>query len=131
MPVDLRVRFLHPTGAIGPGKIALLEAIDRTGSISAAARSLDMTFRRAWFLVETMNTAFRDPVIRTSVGGREGGGAGLTPLGQEVVARYRRTQEEARKVAEPHLRWLDEVLKEEAPEAKAATGTAGTKPAAG
>lgn len=113
MAADLRIRFLHPSGAIGPGKIALLEAIDRTGSISAAARSLDMTFRRAWFLVETMNTAFREPVIRTSVGGREGGGAGLTPLGQEVVARYRQTQEEARKAAEPHLRWLDEVLKED------------------
>ncbi|WP_372398166.1 LysR family transcriptional regulator [Azospirillum sp. HJ39] len=113
MATDLRVRFLHPSGAIGPGKIALLEAIDRTGSISAAARSLGMTFRRAWFLVETMNTAFREPVIRTSVGGREGGGAGLTPLGQEVVARYRQVQEEARKAAEPHLRWLDETLKAE------------------
>ncbi|WP_042704659.1 winged helix-turn-helix domain-containing protein [Azospirillum sp. B506] len=127
MPADLRVRFLHPSGAIGPGKIALLEAIDRTGSISAAARSLDMTFRRAWFLVETMNTAFREPVIRTSVGGREGGGAGLTPLGQEVVARYRQTQEEARKAAEPHLRWLEGVLKDN-------TGgetDAGTEPPAG
>ncbi|MBP2301654.1 winged helix-turn-helix domain-containing protein [Azospirillum picis] len=113
MSTDLRVRFLHPSGAIGPGKIALLEAIDRTGSISAAARSLDMTFRRAWFLVETMNTAFREPVIRTSVGGREGGGAGLTALGQEVVARYRQVQEEARRAAEPHLRWLDQALKED------------------
>jgi len=111
MASDIRVRFLHPSGAIGPGKIALLEAIDRSGSISAAARSLKMTFRRAWFLVETMNTAFREPVVRTSVGGREGGGAGLTPLGQEVVARYRQVQEEARKAAAPHLDWLDGVLK--------------------
>ncbi|CAO3418081.1 winged helix-turn-helix domain-containing protein [Azospirillum endophyticum] len=131
MPADLRVRFLHPSGAIGPGKIALLEAIDRTGSISAAARSLDMTFRRAWFLVETMNTAFREPVIRTSVGGREGGGAGLTPLGQEVVARYRQTEEEARKAAEPHLRWLNGVLKEDAPETSAATDAVGMEPPAG
>ena len=111
MTSDIRVRFLHPLGAIGPGKIALLEAIDRDGSISAAARSQAMTFRRAWFLVETMNTAFREPVVRTSVGGREGGGAGLTPLGQEVVARYRRMEEEARKAAAPHLAWLDGVLK--------------------
>lgn len=115
MASDIRVRFLHPSGAIGPGKIALLEAIDRTGSISAAARALDMTFRRAWFLVETMNSAFRDPVVKTSVGGREGGGAGLTPLGQEVVARYRRVQEDARKAAAPHLEWLDGVLKEPPP----------------
>ncbi|BAI70922.1 molybdenum-binding transcriptional regulator [Azospirillum sp. B510] len=131
MHADLRVRFLHPSGAIGPGKIALLEAIDRTGSISAAARSLDMTFRRAWFLVETMNTAFREPVIRTSVGGREGGGAGLTALGQEVVARYRRTEEEARKVAEPHLRWLEETLKEQEADAPAGDDTAATEPPAG
>jgi molybdate transport system regulatory protein len=115
MASDIRVRFLHPSGAIGPGKIALLEAIDRTGSISAAARALDMTFRRAWFLVETMNSAFREPVVRTSVGGREGGGAGLTPLGQEVVARYRQVQEDARKAAAPHLDWLDSALKEPPP----------------
>ena len=116
MASDIRVRFLHPSGAIGPGKIALLEAIDRTGSISAAARALGMTFRRAWFLVETMNSAFRDPVVKTSVGGREGGGAGLTPLGQEVVARYRRVQEDARKAAAPHLEWLDGALKEPPPD---------------
>ena len=79
MASDIRVRFLHPSGAIGPGKIALLEAIDRTGSISAAARALGMTFRRAWFLVETMNSAFRDPVVKTSVGGREGGGGEYAP----------------------------------------------------
>lgn len=123
MASDIRVRFLHPSGAIGPGKIALLEAIDRTGSISAAARSLEMTFRRAWFLVETMNTAFREPVVRTSVGGREGGGAGLTALGQEVVARYRRVQADARKAAAPHLAWLDEALKPAEADAETQTGT--------
>ncbi len=122
MASDIRVRFLHPSGAIGPGKIALLEAIDRTGSISAAARSLEMTFRRAWFLVETMNTAFREPVVRANVGGREGGGAGLTALGQEVVARYRRVQEDAHKAAAPHLEWLDGVLKPAEPADGDATG---------
>ncbi|WP_448204019.1 winged helix-turn-helix domain-containing protein [Azospirillum sp. sgz302134] len=113
MTTDIRVRFLHPSGAIGPGKVSLLEAIDRTGSISAAARSLGMSFRRAWFLVETMNSAFREPVVRTNVGGREGGGAGLTAFGQEVIARYRRMEEEARKAASPHLSWLNEALKPE------------------
>nr|WP_204367250.1 hypothetical protein [Methylobacterium sp. B34] len=78
-----------------------------------------------------MNTAFREPVIRTSVGGREGGGAGLTALGQEVVARYRRTEEEARKVAEPHLRWLEETLKEQEADAPAGDDTAATEPPAG
>ena len=111
MTTDIRVRFLHPSGAIGPGKISLLEEIDRTGSISAAARSLGMSFRRAWFLVETLNTAFRDPVVRTNVGGREGGGAGLTPFGQEAISRYRLMEEEARKAAAPHLTWLNDALR--------------------
>lgn len=114
MTTDIRVRFLHPSGAIGPGKISLLEEIDRTGSISAAARSLGMSFRRAWFLVETLNTAFRDPVVRTNVGGREGGGTGLTPFGQEVIARYRLMEEEARRAAAPHLEWLNEALRPQA-----------------
>lgn len=118
MTTDIRLRFLHPSGAIGPGKVTLLEQIDRTGSISAAARALGMSFRRAWFLVETMNTAFREPVVRTNVGGREGGGTGLTAFGQEVVTRYRRMEEEARKAAAPHLAWLDEALKPEPPETK-------------
>ncbi|AWJ89072.1 LysR family transcriptional regulator [Azospirillum baldaniorum] len=114
MTTDIRLRFLHPSGAIGPGKVSLLEEIDRTGSISAAARALGMSFRRAWFLVETMNSAFREPVVRTNVGGREGGGTGLTAFGQEVIARYRRMEEEARRAAAPHLAWLDEALKPEA-----------------
>ncbi|MBP2313295.1 winged helix-turn-helix domain-containing protein [Azospirillum soli] len=119
MTTDIRVRFLHPSGAIGPGKISLLEEIDRTGSISAAARALGMSFRRAWFLVETMNTAFRDPVVRTNVGGREGGGTGLTPFGQEVISRYRLMEEEARRAASPHLEWLDDALR---PQEDAVTG---------
>ena len=73
-----------------------------------------MSFRRAWFLVETMNTAFREPVVRTNVGGREGGGTGLTDFGQEVVRRYRLMEEEARRAAAPHLSWLDDALKPEA-----------------
>ena len=120
MTTDIRLRFLHPSGAIGPGKVSLLEEIDRTGSISAAARALGMSFRRAWFLVETMNSAFREPVVRTNVGGREGGGTGLTAFGQEVIARYRRMEEEARRAAAPHLAWLDEALKPEAASEKAA-----------
>ena len=125
MTTDIRLRFLHPSGAIGPGKVSLLEEIDRTGSISAAARALGMSFRRAWFLVETMNSAFREPVVRTNVGGREGGGTGLTAFGQEVNARYRRMEEEARRAAAPHLAWLDEALK---PGGEAGKGTGGTDP---
>jgi len=78
--------------ALGPGKVALLEAIRDTGSISAAGRKLGMSYRRAWLLVDALNRAFLDPVIETSTGGREGGGTALTATGQEVIRRYRRIE---------------------------------------
>lgn len=78
--------------AVGPGKIALLEAIGETGSISAAGRKLRMSYRRAWLLVDALNRTFDAPVLTTATGGREGGGTSLTPLGMEVVRRYRRAE---------------------------------------
>jgi molybdate transport system regulatory protein len=81
---------------LGPGKVRLLELIQETGSISAAARRLDMSYRRAWLLVDSLNSAFREPVLAAAVGGRQGGGAALTPFGLEVVERYRRMEERAR-----------------------------------
>ena len=74
---------------MGPGKADLLEAIAETGSISAAARQMRMSYRRAWILVDTMNTCFKKPLVDTSKGGADGGGARLTPLGTNVLARYR------------------------------------------
>ncbi len=84
----LRV-LLGESIAIGPGKAALLEAIARHGSISAAARANGMSYRRAWNLVDTMNRCFVAPLVDSSVGGAHGGGARLTELGQEVLAAYR------------------------------------------
>jgi molybdate transport system regulatory protein len=75
--------------AIGPGKIALLEAVASTGSLSAAARRLRMSYRRAWQLLQNLNTSFRQPVAELSKGGRGGGGATLTPFGIRLVAAYR------------------------------------------
>lgn len=86
--VSFRVDF-SPECAVGPGKIALLEHIEATGSLSEAARSLKMSYRRAWLLLEDLNTAFQQPVARMSVGGRGGGGACLTEFGKELVAAYR------------------------------------------
>src|SRR5580704_12404530 len=74
--------------ALGPGKIRLLEAIDKTGSISQAGRSLGMSYRRAWLLVDDMNNCFRDPVIEAQRGGSRGGGATLAPFGKELIERY-------------------------------------------
>src|SRR5882672_9419851 len=73
--------------AIGPGRADLLGAIARTGSISAAAREMKMSYRRAWLLVEAMNAAFRRPLVETLTGGRSGGGARVTELGAEVLRR--------------------------------------------
>jgi molybdate transport system regulatory protein len=74
--------------AMGPGKASLLEAIERTGSISAAARDLEMSYRRAWLLVDTMNQCFRQPLVSTETGGQKGGGAHVTEFGHEVLRRY-------------------------------------------
>ena len=85
-----RVRILIGSAtALGPGKVDLLEAIARTGSISAAARSMDMSYRRAWLLVDTVNRCFKEDLVVTSTGGRGGGGTIVTPLGEEVLQRYR------------------------------------------
>src|SRR6476469_2661649 len=81
--------------AVGPGKIELLEAIDASGSITAAARSLGMSYRRAWLLVDTMNRCFRTPLVEAEAGGKRGGGARLTRLGAEVIERYRRIERDA------------------------------------
>jgi molybdate transport system regulatory protein len=75
--------------AIGPGKADLLDAIAANGSISAAAKRMGMSYRRAWLLVDTMNGCFQGPLVASVRGGVGGGGARLTPLGVEVLARYR------------------------------------------
>lgn len=81
--------------AMGPGKADLLEAIDRTGSISAAARTMDMSYRRAWLLVDTMNTSFTQPLVAAKPGGSRGGGAQVTAFGRAVLDAYRRIEEAA------------------------------------
>ena len=81
--------------AIGPGKAELIERIGASGSISAAARAMGMSYRRAWQLVEALNHHFREPVIETAIGGRRGGGARVTPFGREVAALFRQMEEKA------------------------------------
>jgi molybdate transport system regulatory protein len=91
--VGARLRIvLEPDIAIGPGKADLLEGIRETGSIAAAGRRLGMSYKRAWLLVETMNACFKSPLVEASRGGRARGGAILTKLGHEVLARYRRME---------------------------------------
>jgi len=79
--------------AIGPGKVALLEAIEQTGSITASARKLGMSYRRAWLLVDETNRCLIRPAVETAAGGQKGGGTVLTPVGVELVRRYRELEQ--------------------------------------
>ena len=101
---------LGPDQAIGPGKIRLLEAVRDTGSISEAGRSLDMSYRRAWLLVDDMNRCFREPVVTTQLGGKRGGGAALTRFGETLVAHYRGIEREAHAATAKRLRTLEASL---------------------
>jgi molybdate transport system regulatory protein len=96
---------------IGPGKIALLEAIRSTGSISAAARSLGMSYRRAWLLVEEINHALRGPAVTAETGGRRGGGAIITPVGERVVGLYRAIEAHARAAASAEFRTIAKMVR--------------------
>ncbi len=88
--VSLIVRIdLGPHGRLGPGKVLLLQRIEQSGSISAAARSMNMSYRQAWDLVDQLNSAFDEPVVASQTGGKAGGGAVLTAFGKDLVETVR------------------------------------------
>ena len=98
MRVVLQPRFrilVQDEIGFGPGKAQLLEAIGRTGSISEAAREMEMSYMRAWKLVKTMNRCFREPLVETVRGGKAQGGAHLTPAGKKVLRLYQSIQRES------------------------------------
>ena len=87
----VKISIIFESGArIGPGKARLLASIRDTGSISAAARDMRMSYKRAWVLLDSMNRAFTEPVVTAAPGGAGGGGASLTEFGAELLERYRR-----------------------------------------
>lgn len=108
--LTLRVDF-GSSRSVGPGKIRLLEAIERTGSISQAGRALGMSYRRAWLLIDDMNRCFRHAVVSARPGGSQGGGAALTEFGAELVRDYRAIESAAEKAAKPRLRGLEAALR--------------------
>ncbi|MDT3737088.1 MAG: LysR family transcriptional regulator [Denitratisoma sp.] len=111
-----RLRFvLEPDIALGPGKAEMLERIRETGSISAAGRLMGMSYKRAWLMVESMNRCFRRPLVEAAKGGARGGGARLTPDGEEVLAHYRNMEAKAAKAIQAELRALQRLA---APPAK-------------
>jgi molybdate transport system regulatory protein len=104
----LRVSIVFESGArIGPGKARLLESIRDTGSISAAAREIGMSYKRAWLLLDSMNRSFTEAVVRAAPGGAGGGGARLTPFGAEVLERYQRIHDRASAMAADDVAGLE------------------------
>jgi len=100
--------------AMGPGRARLIANIDATGSISAAAREMGMSYRRAWQLVEAINASFSRPVVITAVGGKRGGGAAVTPFGREILAHYQRMEEKASAAIARDLREFSRLLRKPA-----------------
>lgn len=96
--------------AVGPGKIALLEAIASTGSITAAAKSLDMSYRRAWLLLDELNRSMRTPAVDSAKGGQHGGGSALTEAGRQLVDLYRRIETTAVGACEADIKVLMALL---------------------
>ena len=100
--LSIRIDF-GPGQRIGPGKIALLEQVAALGSISAGGRALDMSYRRAWELIDDLNAIFGQPVVESRSGGKKGGGATVTALGLNLISRYRAMERAAAAAAGPHL----------------------------
>jgi molybdate transport system regulatory protein len=100
---------------MGPGRAQLISLIDSTGSISAAAREMGMSYRRAWQLVESINKSFKRPVVIKAVGGKSGGGAAVTAFGREVVALYRDMEEKASSAISVDLKQFSERLRKPTP----------------
>ena len=98
--------------ALGPGKVALLEEIERSGSISKAARKLGLSYRRAWTLVNTMNKSFESYLVKGSAGGKKGGGACLTPLGAKMAKAYRAMETKAEKAIQGNWKTIKRSLKQ-------------------
>ena len=106
-----RIRILLGSAtAMGPGKADLLMAIERTGSISAAAREMGMSYRRAWLLVDALNRCYREPLIATATGGQGGGGAQITDFGRMVLQRYQEMEAKAAACVVKEMRAFSKLL---------------------
>lgn len=104
----LKLQVDFPGGArLGPGKVALLEAIEREGSLSRAAEEMDISYRRAWLFMQQINAAFDEPAVATPEHGHGGGPAKITPFGRELIRHYRVLEQEAARAGQQLLAWLD------------------------
>jgi molybdate transport system regulatory protein len=109
---NLIVRIdLGPHGRLGPGKLLLLQNIDKHGSISAAGRAMNMSYRQAWSLVDQLNGAFKEPVVHSQTGGKSGGGAHLTDFGKLLLNHCNSIIANARKTSGAHLEFVNAMLR--------------------
>lgn len=106
--LSIRIDF-DDEGRLGPGKVTLLERIAREGSISAAGRSMNMSYKRAWELVSEINRTFEAPLVLAQTGGRAGGGAQLTKRGQELIRHYRAIEHKALSATARHVKALQAI----------------------
>lgn len=107
----LSLRIYLPSGLrLGPGKIALLEAVEEAGSIIGAARLLDMSYKRAWDLIEELNASLKEPAVSTMQGGRSGGGSELTRSGRLLVEHYRKFEQETYGAGRSSLRAISRLM---------------------
>lgn len=113
--LGIRLLFGRST-VVGPGKAELLALIESAGSISAAGRAMGMSYKKAWYLVDTMNRSFKSPVVEACKGGRGGGRARLTAMGRDVLARYRKLEARAAKTCAAELKDLGKLLVKSPPE---------------
>lgn len=115
-PASLRIRIAFGDEAMfGPGKADLLERIAEHGSIAAAGRTMGMSYKQAWTLVEEMNAAFREPLVAPARGGAKGGGAALTDAGRTVLAHYRKIEEIAAEAGAARLGAISALLRDPPP----------------
>lgn len=120
---NLIVRIdLGEHGKLGPGKLMLLQKIDELGSISAAGRAMKMSYRQSWDLINQMNKAFKEPVVRSQAGGEKGGGARLTEFGKLLLLHCNAMVTNTQRIAQPHLDFINAVLNSEAKDAPGAKG---------
>jgi len=108
--LSIRIDF-DDEGRLGPGKVALLERIAQEGSISAAGRSMSMSYKRAWELVADLNRNFEEPLVKAQTGGRTGGGAALTERGKELIRHYRAIERKALSATAQHIEALQEITR--------------------
>jgi molybdate transport system regulatory protein len=108
--IRLRVT-VAPDTLLGPGKADLLQGIKETGSIAAAGRRMGMSYKRAWYLLDTMNSTFREPLATATKGGKSGGGAQLTETGLAVLTAFRRMEAAAKRAVAKEMAKLTALMR--------------------